>query len=93
MWKTYDRVQKYRLRKFTMSVVEFSHQQKETVGSSVVGSELDQQLWSVISFEKCEAAGMTYGKAIAKLDELQDENITGLCIVTNDVAARLKTPK
>jgi hypothetical protein len=80
-----------------MSVVEFSQQQKETVelrgATGTVESELDQQLWSVISFEKCEASGLTYSEAMAKLNDLERNDIAGLCIVTNDVAARLKTPK
>ena len=80
-----------------MSVVEFSQQQKETVepraAPGMVESELDQQLWSVISFEKCETSGLTYSEAMAKLNDLERRDIAGLCIVTNDVAARLKTPK
>ena len=72
-----------------MSVVEFSTQ--ETV--SFAASELSDLLWSVVSFEKCEAAGLSYVDAVAKLDELDQKRIAGLCIVTNVAAARLKTPE
>jgi len=54
-------------------------------------SELDLPIWSVISFEQSEASGLTYSEAVAKLKELEKEEIAGLCIVT-DEAARRVTP-
>ena len=62
----------------------------------MVKSELHERIWSVISFERCEAGGLTYFEAMAKLEELEElemSRISGLCIVTNDVATRVKTPK
>ena len=52
-------------------------------------SELESPIWSVISFEQCEASGLTYQQAIAKLAELEAHNISGLCIVTNEAASRV----
>jgi hypothetical protein len=51
--------------------------------------ELRLPLWSVISFEKCEASGLTYTEAEQKLGELEANKISGLCIVTDEVAARI----
>ena len=45
------------------------------VGSA---SELMQPIWSVISFDRLEAAGLTYGAALRKLDELENRAIAGL---------------
>ena len=52
-------------------------------------SELDAQRWAVISFDRCEASGLTYEQAAEKLAELQEQRIAGLCIVTDDAAARV----
>ena len=51
-------------------------------------SELMQPIWSVISFDRLEAAGLTYGAALRKLDEFENRAIAGLCIVTDQAAAR-----
>jgi len=52
-------------------------------------SELDERMWSVVSFERCEAAGLTYNEAVKKLAELQERHVNGLCIVTDEAAERV----
>ena len=52
-------------------------------------AELRESRWSVISFEKCEENNLTYAEAEQKLDELQSQKVSGLCIVTDEVAARI----
>jgi len=52
-------------------------------------SELDTPIWSVISFEQSEASGLTYAEAVAKVKELEQQDIAGLCIVTDDAAERV----
>jgi hypothetical protein len=52
-------------------------------------SELRERVWSVISFEKLEAANLTYTEAEQKLAELEAQKFSGLCIVTDEVAARI----
>ena len=52
--------------------------------------ELDQRLWSVISFERCEAAGLTYEQAAQLQAELDSRGVNGLCIVTNAAARRVR---
>ena len=52
-------------------------------------AELRLPVWSVISFEKCEASGLTYAQAEQKQSELEAQNVSGLCIVTDEVAARI----
>jgi hypothetical protein len=51
--------------------------------------ELRESRWSVISFEKCEAANLNYPQAEQKLAELQAQNVSGLCIVTDEAAKRI----
>ena len=52
-----------------------------------VKSGFTAPIWSVVSFENCAASGMTYEEAMAKMAELRVENVSGLCIVTDDAAA------
>ena len=52
-------------------------------------AELDQPRWAVISFDRCEAGNLTYDAAGRLLAELEAKGVTGLCIVTDQVAARL----
>lgn len=52
-------------------------------------SELLSKRWSVISFDKCEASNLTYAVAKQKMTELEQQHISGLCIVTNEAAARI----
>ena len=52
-------------------------------------SELAAPCWSVISFEKSEASGLTYAEAEQKRIQLEAENVVGLCIVTDEAAGRI----
>ncbi len=52
-------------------------------------NELREAFWSVISFEKCEAGGLTYSEAEQKISELEARGVSGLCIVTDETAARI----
>ena len=53
-------------------------------------SELDEPIWSVISFERCEASGLTYRQAAEKITELESRKISGLCIVTDEAALQVR---
>jgi hypothetical protein len=52
-------------------------------------SEIDEALWSVISFDQMEACCLTYNQAAALMAELDSQNVPGLCVVTDDAAARI----
>jgi len=51
--------------------------------------ELHQPIWSVISFDRREAAGLEYSEAFRQLEELGAKGVAGLCVVTDDAAARI----
>ena len=53
-------------------------------------SELDEPRWAVVSFDKSEAASLTYEEASDLMAELDSKGVAGLCIVTNDAARRIK---
>jgi hypothetical protein len=61
----------------------------ENVSTEDFPNELRLPVWSVISFDKREASGLTYAEAEQKLSELEAQKISGLCIVTDEVGARI----
>lgn len=64
--------------------LELSHDLAETVKC-----ELDEPSWSVVSFDKCEANGLTYAQAAVLMAELDFHGVAGLCIVTDEAAANV----
>ena len=62
----------------------------EVLEPRAVDCELTAPKWSVVSFDKLEAAGLTYAKAAELSDELDARGVTGLCILTNEAASRMR---
>ena len=56
----------------------------------VIESELTLPRWSLVSFDKREAGGLTYSQAAKLMSELDAHGIAGLCVVTDQAASRLK---
>lgn len=54
-----------------------------------VSSELDMPRWSVVSFDVCEASGLTYSAAAKLMSEKEAAGVYGLCIVTDEAAERV----
>lgn len=52
-------------------------------------SELQETRWSVVSFDKREAGGLTYPQAEEKMAELLAKKVYGLCIITDEAARRV----
>lgn len=51
--------------------------------------ELDEPRWSLVSFDQIEAGGLTYRQAIELMSLLDSHGIVGLCVVTDEAAARI----
>ena len=69
-------------------------QNKEVAPTEMVlgedsSSELSEKIWSVVSFESVAASNLTYGEANAKLKELAEKNISGLCVITDEAAGKI----
>jgi hypothetical protein len=58
-----------------------------------VPSELNEPRWSVVSFESVAVHGLAYADAKNWLEKLQKQNIAGLCVVTDEAAARISERK
>lgn len=54
-----------------------------------VSSELDEPVWSVINFEGVVKAKLKYDEAVQKMQELAEQKVSGLCIVTDKAAQGL----
>ena len=52
-------------------------------------SELEMPIWSVITFDEIAASSLTYTDAAEKLEKLKAEKVSGLCIITDEAAARM----
>jgi hypothetical protein len=66
-----------------------SQTKKQNASPEDFPDELREAIWAVVSFEKCEANHLTYTEAEQKLSELEAQKVSGLCIVTDEVAARI----
>ena len=55
-------------------------------------SELQEQRWSVLSERGREAARLSYVDAAALVRTLTGEKVHGLCVITDEAAARLAAP-
>ncbi|HEX8177966.1 MAG TPA: hypothetical protein VF525_00340 [Pyrinomonadaceae bacterium] len=52
-------------------------------------TELNEARWSVLSERGCEASRLAYPAAAQLVAQLARERIFGLCIITDEAAARL----
>lgn len=59
-------------------------------GSENEINELELPCWSIVSFEGVAMSGLTYDEARKWIEKLNEQNISGLCIVTDEAAARIK---
>lgn len=69
-------------------------QLSDTAGSEEADGPVNELLlpiWSVISFEQREGSKLSYFDAVAMLETLEAKGVVGLCIVTDDAAARTRT--
>ncbi len=62
---------------------------EEDASDENFSGELNAPRWSVISFDECIASGLTYYQASDKLNELNTEKVSGLCIITDEAAHRV----
>ena len=63
---------------------------KKTAANKDFSSELNAPHWSVVSFETCLESGLTYDNAVKKMKQFMAKRISGLCIVTDESAQRIK---
>lgn len=53
--------------------------------------DLNDARWSLVSFDRREAGGLTYAQAVHLMSELDALDVPGLCIVTDEAAGKLTT--
>ena len=77
---------------FYKMTVEEENKETQTASENSAG-ELREAIWSVVSFDKSEANNLTYAEAEQKMRELLEQKVSGLCIVTDETAARISGKK
>lgn len=63
--------------------------QKEAAVEEIPLSELAAPRWSVVTFESVAVSGLSYDEAAEWLNKLNKQKVSGLCIVTDEAAARI----
>lgn len=58
-------------------------------GGKDFSSEINAPRWSVVSFEERAAKNLTYAEAVEKMEQLARQKVSGLCIITDEAAARI----
>lgn len=72
-----------------MKTLRMATKKKRDSKTDETTAELRMPIWSVVSFDRCEAAGLTYTEAEAKMSELHNKRVSGLCIVSDEAASRI----
>ena len=70
-----------------MSAEEEKPEQEEPAEET---NDLREPLWAVIAFDGPIATGLTYDEAMEKISAISEDKKPGLCVVTNEVAERMK---
>jgi hypothetical protein len=63
--------------------------ENENSSEEIVLSELNEPMWSVVSFENSLKNSLTYDEALELMEESKKQKISGLCIITDEAAQRL----
>ena len=72
-----------------MPETKMSKEQPLLSNEPETAEELELANWSVITFEGVAVSNLTYAEAREWLDKLNGQKISGLCIVTDEAAARM----
>jgi hypothetical protein len=70
--------------------VKTEKKKEPTTNENESVSELNEPFWAVVSFESVAAESLTYDEARAYVKKLEKQKVSGLSIVTNEVAERMK---
>lgn len=73
--------------------VQTGQEEKVLMEEKELTSELQQQKWSVVSFESVAVRNLTYDEARVWLEKLEKQKISGLCIITDEAAERMAEQK
>ncbi len=85
------------MREVLHQKTEMENEKKEKSGAATaaeeISNELAEHIWSVITFDETAASGLTFDEACELRAKLEAEKVSGLCIVTDEAAARMSVQK
>lgn len=62
----------------------------EPGADEIFSSELNEPRWSVVSFETQLMGNLTYEQAAREIEEFKAKKVSGLCLITDEAAERIK---
>jgi hypothetical protein len=60
----------------------------EAAATEEISSELKEPCWSVVTDKSIAVSHLTYEEAVQWAEDLKKQGISGLCIITDEAAAR-----
>lgn len=75
-----------------LSEMEVKDTEKQTEENlpEINASEFSEWLWSVVTYESVAVSNLTYNEALDWVKKLDEQKMSGLCIVTDEAAARIR---
>ncbi|HRH40790.1 MAG TPA: hypothetical protein PKY82_04035 [Pyrinomonadaceae bacterium] len=61
----------------------------EAAETEYFSSELNQPCWSVVTYKSVAVSRLTYEEAAQWAEDLKKQGISGICVITDDAAARI----
>lgn len=75
--------------KMTVEEKENQEMQAAPEEETAAAGELAAPRWSVVTFETVAAGNLSYDEASKLMEKLSRQKVSGLCIVTDEAAARI----
>lgn len=72
-----------------MEVRDAENQTEENL-PEIKASEFSERCWSVVTYESVAVSNLTYSEALDWVRKLDEQKMSGLCIVTDEAAARIR---
>lgn len=64
-------------------------QEQTAPNEEISEDELSAPRWSVVSFESVAVSSLSYDEAVKWMKKLGKQKVSGLCIITDEAAARI----
>lgn len=68
---------------------EENHTENDPPEDQINASEYAERRWSVVTYESIAVGNLAYAEALDWVRKLDEQKISGLCIVTDEAAARI----
>lgn len=67
-----------------------NHPGNDLPENKINSSGFSDRIWSVVTYESVAVGNLTYDEALDWVRKLDEQKVSGLCIVTDEAAARIR---